>query len=263
MKKIFILFCLCLMAFAGCNSPEEIQKGENTAFARIVDGVESGNLILAGDNTYDVYILDVEDIPVFLDGKKKNKNCLEDGMPITIHFNGAIAESFPAKFGSVSCIEAYSRGTEKNPSGTYYDLAGLYLKAMNDIWGEDTALNHDTKYISVDLKDAPGNLTDGEKSAITWIFANSHQKEGLQLSYEELVNEGYIKKDELYWEDGVLFSIKNSMDENEVYHGLPVIKFDLTKWRSGLGALFYVDCTASWPQNGTWSDYKVGGVAIS
>ncbi len=263
MKKIFILFCLCLMVFTGCNSPEEIQKGENTAFVRIVDGAESGNLILAGVNTYDVYILSTEDIPVFLDGKKTSSECLEDGMPVTIHFDGGIEESFPAKFGSVSCIEAYSRGTAKNPLGTYYDLAGLYLKAMNDIWGEDTALNHDTKYISVDLKDAPGNLTDGEKSAITWIFTNSHKKEGLQMSHEELVNEGYIKKDEHHWEDGVLFSITNSMDENEVYHGLPVVKFDLTKWRSGLGALYYVDCTASWPQNGTWSDYKVGGVAIS
>ncbi|MBR4030265.1 MAG: hypothetical protein IKJ06_02580 [Clostridia bacterium] len=263
MKKIFILLCFVFMFLTGCNSPEEIQKGDNTAFVRIVDGAESGNLILAGESTYDVYILSTENIPVFLDGKKNSADCLEDGMPVTIHYSGGIEESFPAKLGSVSCIEAYSRGTEKNPSGTYYDLAGLYLKAMNDIWNEDTALNHDTKYISVNLKDAPGNLTDGEKSAITWIFANSHQKEGLQLSFEELTNKGYIKKDELYWKDGVLFSIADSMNENEIYHGLPVVKFDLTKWRSGLGALFYVDCTASWPQNGTWSDYQVGGVAIS
>lgn len=263
MKKIFILLCLSLMVFTGCNSKEKIQKGENSAFVKIIDGAESGNLILAGENAYEVYILNTEDIPVFLDGKKINANRLEDGMPVTIHFSGGIEESFPAKFGTVTCIEAYSRGTEKNPSGTYYDLAGLYLKAMNDIWNEDAALNHDIKYISVNLKDAPGNLTDGEKSAIAWIFANSHQKEGLQLSIEELRNLGYIKKDEHHWKDGVLFSIKNSMNENEIYYGLPVIKFDLTKWRSGLGALYYMDCTVSWPQNGTWSDYQVGGVAIS
>ena len=263
MKKVVILVCVALLLLSACNNPQEMQKGENAAFVRIIDGAESGNLILAGNNAYDVYILNAEDIPVFLDGKNKGSDCLEDGMPVTIHFDGGIEESFPAKFGSVTSIEAYSRGTKENPAGTYYDLAGLYLKAMNDIMSEDSALNHDTKYISVDLKDAPGNLTDGEKSAVTWIFANSHQKEGLQLSIEELRNQGYIKKGEHHWEDGVLFSIKNSMDENEVYYGLPVIKFDLTKWRSGLGALFYVDCGASWPQNGTWSDYKIGGVAIS
>ena len=66
-----------------------------------------------------------------------------------------------------------------------------------------------------------------------------------------------------YFEDGILFSITDSMNAEEQYNGLRVIKFDAQKWRSGTGAYYFGDCTASWPQNGTWSDYNIGSQAIS
>ena len=53
------------------------------------------------------------------------------------------------------------------------------------------------------------------------------------------------------------------MKAEEQYNGLRVIKFDAQKWRSGLGAYFFTDCSVSWPQQGTWTDYNVGGHAIS
>ena len=60
-----------------------------------------------------------------------------------------------------------------------------------------------------------------------------------------------------------MFSITDSMKAEERYNGLRVIKFDAQKWRSGLGAYIFSDCTASWPQMGTWTDYNVGAHAIS
>ena len=160
-------------------------------------------------------------------------------------------------------ISGYSIGTKRNPGGTCYDLSGLYLKVLEDLWEVDAGLNGDIKYISIDLSKAPGELTEGEKSAISYIFAKAHDKQCLQLTFEELREQGYIKKDELYWENGLLFSITDSMKAEEQYHGLRVIKFDAQKWRSGTGAYIFSDCTASWPQMGTWTDYNVGAHAIS
>ena len=41
------------------------------------------------------------------------------------------------------------------------------------------------------------------------------------------------------------------------------IEFDASKWRGDLGAYFFTDCKASFSQNGTWSDYKIGSKAIA
>ena len=39
--------------------------------------------------------------------------------------------------------------------------------------------------------------------------------------------------------------------------------FDAQKWRSPLGAYYFGDCSALWPELGSWSGYKVGHEAIS
>lgn len=252
----------------GADGPTSIFIGEeienNTSLKlKIVDGSYTGELILAGTNKYDVYTLNVKETPVFIDGKEANYTDLEDGMPVTVDFDGSIEETFPAKLGSVKGIYGHSIGTQQNPGGTFYDLSGLYLKVLNDLWETDSGLNSDIKYISVDLSKAPAGLTEGEKSAVCWIFANSHNAEGLQLSLDELDAEGYMDKDKLYWEDGILFSITDKMGENEIHFGLNTIKFDAKKWRSGDGAYFFNDCTASCSQMGTWETYNVGGHAIS
>lgn len=237
---------------------------------KIIDGAESGNLILAGAETNSVYSLDANKVEILVNGNKAELKDLEDGMPIDVYYNVDF-NNVPQKYGvpidiSPLCdsINGHTIGTERNPGGTLYDLSGLYLKVLEDLWETDAGLNGDIKYISIDLSKAPGELTDGEKSAISYIFAKAHDKQCLQLSYEELAEQGYLKGDKPYhFEDGILFSITDSMKAEEQYYGLRVIKFDAEKWRSGLGAYFFTDCTASWPQNGTWTDYNVGGHAIS
>ena len=282
MKK-YLIICLILSIaiLTGCdstkpgvNGPTENQVsylGEKyeQATLKIIDGAESGNLILAGAETNFVYTLDANSIDILVDGKKAEFKDLEDGMPIDIYYEGNF-DNVPQKQGQpinitsfCNSINGHSIGTERNPGGTYYDLSGLYLKVLEDLWGTDAGLNGEIKYISIDLSKAPGELTEGEKSAISYIFAKAHEKQCLQLTFEELREQGYIKKDELYWEDGLLFSITDDMKAEEQYNGLRVIKFDAQKWRSGLGAYFFTDCSVSWPQQGTWTDYNVGGHAIS
>ncbi|MBR3996082.1 MAG: hypothetical protein IKI97_12480 [Clostridia bacterium] len=259
----------------GVNGPTENQVSyldENYEHKtlKIVDGAENGNLILAGAENSFIYALDANKVDILIDGKKAELKDLEDGMPIDVYCNGEFINirheaDVPIDITSLcKTINGHSIGTERNPGGSLYDLSGLYLKVLEDLWETDAGLNGDIKYISIDLNKAPGELTEGEKSAISYIFAKAHDKQCLQLSHEELIEQGYLKGDKpYYFEDGILFSITDSMKAEEQYNGLQVIKFDAEKWRSGTGAYYFGDCTASWPQNGTWTDYNIGYQAIS
>ncbi|MBE6112944.1 MAG: hypothetical protein E7195_08030 [Peptococcaceae bacterium] len=275
MKKYLIAIILCLLVFCGCQPKE---AGEPVTLC-IVDGAETGNLVLAGETASDVYTLSVEGITVYLDGEKADASVLEDGMKIDIVHSGEILETYPASFGDIKWIDAYSLGTEKNPGGSYYDLCGLYLKVLDDLWEKDSGLNGEINYVSVDLSKAPGNLTDGEKAAIAWIFGGNHNVTALTLPSDELAEQGYFteislsymgkgdgadeKERKIYqWDDGVLFTIVDTREEEELY-SLPVIKFDAMKWRTPLGAYYFSNCSAVWPQIGTWSSYNVEHEMIS
>jgi len=275
MKKIMTLLLLCVgFLFCGCEKEQEI------SYLRIVDGAETGQLVLAGERASDVYTLDMKDIKVFLDGKKSDASVLEDGMMAEILHNGWIQTTYPGTFSDVYEVRVYSLGSEKNPGGSYYDLCGLYLEVLEDLWNKDAGLNEEIQYISVDLTDAPGNLTDGEKAAIAWIFGGKHGVQALTLTSEELKEQGYYteivytgtglpmssddNRPKAYmWEDGVLFTIIDNMGQDAATYSLPVIKFDAWKWRTPLGAYFFSNCSAVWPQMGTWSDYNIEHEMIS
>ena len=278
MKKrniILSLFAiLSLLLFCGCEREQEVTS------LRIVDGAATGQLVLAGERESDVYTLDMKDIKVFLDGKKADASALEDGMMAEIVHSGWIQTTYPGQFSDVYEVRVYSLGSEKNPGGSYYDVCGLYLQVLEDLWNADPGLNSEIQYISVDLTDAPGNLTDGEKAAIAWIFGGKHGVQALTLNSEELKEQGYFteivytgtglpmssddNRPKAYlWEDGVLFSIIDNMGQDAVSYSLPVIKFNAWKWRTPLGAYWFSNCSAVWPQMGTWSSYNIEYEMIS
>lgn len=272
---------------------------------RIVDGAEEGELLLAeldhplndrelyhhdGKSVYrlplngirgkeelqpDGTILAVDlannGISVYLDGEPALPSDLQDGMAVEISFNGAIEDSFPARLGEVYEFHAYSIGTPQSPGGSCYDLCGLYLQVLSDLWEKDPGLNSHITLAGLDLSGAPGGLLDSEKAALCWRFGELHGVETVQGTFEELAEEGYftqVSSDPerpLYqWDEGCLFTIAPNQDhDGEVYFGLPVLFFDAQKWRSPLGGYYFQDCSAVWPESGTWSGYKVGGEAIS
>lgn len=241
---------------------------KSLSIMKIVDGAESGNLVLASE-TEGVMTLSTENIPVFLDGKEADPSSIMDGMTVHIHHSGNILETYPAKFENVSKIEVFSIGTKNQVGGTLFDLCGLYLKVLDDLWKVDSGLNGDAEYVSIDLSEAPGGLNEFEKAAIRWIFENKHGVMVLGFTLEELKEQGYLTaaggSDDLYqWDNGVLLSItQKQSEEPDAYYGLRTIKFNAMKWRSPLGAYMFMDCTASWPQMGTWEDYNIGSEAIS
>ncbi len=280
MKKItcICIFSLFILLLNGCGKSQSetppATSAETVLSLRIADGAQTGTLLLAGKSSDALYLLPTEGISIFLDGKEAGAAALEDGMMADITFSGEIAETYPAKLCGVSKISVYSRGSQQNPMGDTYDLCGLYLQVLEDLWEKDDGLNNDISYISVDLSDAPGNLSAGEKQAIAWTFAQKHNVTPLTLGYEALLAEGYLSPylpddssdfddtTPYFWEDGLLFSISATEEEGESY-SLPTLRFHANKWRTPLGAYFFYDCTAVWSEDGRQASYSIGAEMIS
>ncbi len=289
-------------------APPSLAEDEEPAvfLCRIVDGAEDGDLLLAEleegpGGGAGVYRLNLWNggpradilygdgpagksqpltVPVYLDGELADPSVLEDGMPVEVAFNGFAAESFPARLGEVYSVSAWSRGQVKNPGGSCYDLCGLYLQVLGDLWQKDPGLNGNIALAGLDLSQAPGELAESEKAALAWRFGEMHGVEVVTGTFEELEEQGYFTASPIstpapdssvnysrtwyQWDDGCLFSITSNdgMHEGEVY-SLPVLFFNAEKWRSPLGAYFFHDCSAVWPAFGTWSGYQIGGEMIS
>ena len=301
-KRVFILtLCLLLTACApAAETPESPARTEGPAApadpagvppslaedeeptvltCRVVDGAEDGNLLLAelDEGLYGgtgVYRLNVKDVPVTLDGEAAEPSVLEDGMAVDVAFNGTVLESFPAQLGEVYSVSAWSRGRGRNGGGTMFDLCGLYLQVLDDLWKKDPALNGDVSQIALDLSRAPGELTEGEKTALVHRFGELHGVEAFAATFEELKEQGYLTPEPLgdgapegaafvRWEDGCLFSITPSEDHEGESYSLPTLFFNAEKWRSSLGAYGFYDCSAGWGQVSTWNGYQIGSEMIS
>lgn len=301
-KRVFILtLCLLLTACApAAETPESPARTEGPAApadpagvppslaedeeptvltCRVVDGAEDGNLLLAelDEGLYGgtgVYRLNVKDVPVTLDGEAAEPSVLEDGMAVDVAFNGHVLESFPAQLGEVYSVSAWSRGRGRNGGGTMFDLCGLYLQVLDDLWKKDPALNEDVSQIALDLSQAPGELTEGEKLALVHRFGELHGVVAFAATFEELKEQGYLTSEPLgdgapegaaflHWEDGCLFSITPSEDHEGESYSLPTLFFNAEKWRSSLGAYGFYDCSAGWGQVSTWNGYQIGSEMIS
>lgn len=214
----------------------------------LVDGAGTDTLLLAGETAGEVYTVPADSFPLTLDGEPADASVLEDGMPITLAYTG-IEESFPARL-SVAAAETYSLGTEKNPGGGFYDLCGLYLQVLSDLaeGGEET--------VAVDLSQAPGDLTEGEKAAIAWRFRETC---GTELADPESADPGIAR-----------FAIREAGTEGEAY-SLPVLKFEAERSQTLpagpdgtrlAAARILQDCTAVWPEFGAWTGYQVGSEVL-
>ena len=246
---------------------------------RIVDGAEDGTLLLAEldeglHGGTGVYRLAVKDVPVTLDGEAAEPSALEDGMAVDVAFNGTVMETFPAQLGEVYSVSAWTRGRGRSPAGTTYDLCGLYLQVLDDLWEKDKGLNENITLAGLDLSQAPGELTESEKAALAWRFGELHGVEVVTGTFDELKEQGYFTSESLgdgapeeaaflHWEDGCLFSITPNEDHEGEACSLPTLFFNAEKWRSSLGAYFFHDCSAMWPEAGTWSGYQTGSEMIS
>lgn len=229
---------------AGAEEPPAPAPTETAARleARIADGAETGELLLAGADGQ-LYALSAGDTPVTLDGGAAGRAELRDGMLVTVCHSGLIQETYPARFDSVSALEARSAGTD--------DRCGLYLQVLEDLWNVDSGLNDGVTQLGMDLSGVT-DLTESEKAAVVWRFGQARGLVPVTGTFEELAEAGYLDRERLVWENGILFTLSGSASEG----------FQAEKWRSGTGAYFFTDCTARAGDGGGWT-YRVGAEAIS
>ena len=216
----------------------------------LVDGAGTDTLLLAGETAGEVYTVPADSFPLTLDGEPADASVLEDGMPLTVAYTG-IEETFPARL-SIAAAEVYRLGAEKNPGGGFYDLCGLYLQVLSDLaeGGEET--------VAVDLSQAPGDLTEGEKAAIAWRF---RELCGAGLADPENAAPGTAR-----------FTIRAASGEEGVAYSLPVLQFEAERSQTlpagpdgarPATARILQDCTAVWPEFGTWTGYQVGSEVLA
>lgn len=283
---ILSLLCALLAGCAGTACPPASGGGDQepspkgapaTARCRVVSVSENNVLLLADVDSErgDIYTLDAGELSLEHDqaelGGLLDDGQLAVGALVEVAFGGDILESYPALFGGVERITVLP--------DEFDDRCALYLRVLNDLWGKDEGLNSSgVEYISVDL--AATSLTPAERSAVAWTFAQAHGAMPLELSYEQLCEDGYIsglEGEDIFpaWENGVLFTITETDDP--VTFNLPslseggelpsmtqyniknTVSFDASKWRTALGAYGFSKCVAVQNNDGVWGDYHING----
>lgn len=141
------------------------------------------------------------------------------------------------------------------------DVCDLYWQVLEDLWAVDPGLNSDISAIGLDLSTAPGDLSEAQKDELAARFGAAHGCEVTRATWQELADAGIIDAEALYWEDGCLFTIRANDDAAGEPGTGTELHFDAQKWRSGLGAYFFGDCTAKYTGGG-WQ-YSVGCEAIA
>lgn len=243
-------------------SPVPTPEGAEVLPARIVDGAETGALVLAGEGAGEVYLLDASGLPVELDGAPAAPERLRDGMEVEVVYDGMILETYPARFSSPMLLRAHSPA-----EGERVDLCGLYLQVLEDLYRVDGGLNKGLTELGVDLSGAPGDLTEGERSAVAYCFGMAHGLLPVTGTWEELAEAGYLTGETLAdgtavytWQTGCHFSIR-AHEGGQGEDGL--LRFDAVKRRGPLGAYCFYDCTAAPTGGGVWETYSMGEEMIS
>lgn len=148
---------------------------------------------------------------------------LSPGMVVEVAFEGGVMETYPMQL-----IPQKVTVKEKG-----WDYLSLYRKALSDIWGEDTGLNGGTLvYFGFDFTEI-ATLSKWEKQLLAQSFSEGHGTTPLFGSITELMEEGYINEEHLYWEDGVHFTISKEEAKNGK------VSFSIEKWKGGLAAIGY------------------------
>lgn len=250
-RSTFLLVIITLLILlSGCtpaakqNTPNDDTSTDEQSKAIYIGKVikiYDNYLLVAGadDNasSSDLYIVSTD---IDFDSDK-----IKAGSIIKIGYDGTIMESYPAKFGGVQYVKLIEQKD---------DFVGLYEKVFDKLWETDKGLNTSIDILAFDLSQTT-NLTDAEKNGLIFVLGNKYSLETVSGTFEQLSEEGYIDKEKLYFENGILFSFEVTKESKDSF------KFNARKWRSGRGAYFFQDCTAEKTKDG-W-DFKIGSEAIS
>jgi hypothetical protein len=247
MKKLFIVLILILLfalPSAACSGNKQIPKTDAVLAGKIVQ-IYDHSFLLAGKNAADLYMIQSSLKIYDANNNAADASALKAGQEAEIGYSGGIMESYPMQLGKPAYIKITGQGE---------DLVGFYQTILNDLWNVDQGLNPDSGVLAFDLTQVE-NLSNAEKSALVYIVSGSYGLTGLAGTFDELGEQGYINRENLYFENGMLFEFElTNVTQNS-------FTFDVKKWRSGTGAYIFHDCKAV--KSGDDWNYTVGAEMIS
>ncbi len=260
-RFIFILM-LTVLVMGGCGTKEEVSSTKNPPqsdqtpssdgeeqFSFRAEIIESGDVLLITPSEESNEARSSDKISVNVagavlmdeNGATIKTEHLIAGDILVITYNGMIAESYPAQITATK-VEKVGHN----------NLMDGYLALIDDIYQEDKGLNNDIKKIALDTSEWI-NLTNLEQEMILTKVTAAYGLDIIEGTYEELVEQKIIDKDQLLFPDGILIKLsKITYDENK-----EEIKCAISKWRSGDGAIGADDVTAVL-KNGSWEITKEG-----
>ena len=130
--------------------------------------------------------------------------------------------------------------------------AEAYFLIFQEMFPSDSALNHEIKYIALDLSEARLETPDSFTRLMEEFCAESEYTLLLD-TIDGLTEKGYIK--DLYFEEGIVISFKDrKLTDNQLIT-------EAMKWRSGLGAIGAAYTAEK--KNGAWEITKTENEWIS
>lgn len=141
------------------------------------------------------------------------------------------------------CSKTPINEAEKNPNESNdTSYSKLYCDVIDAAFKEDSALNSEIKYVSIDTESIY-NFSDIDKKFLFDYINKKYNVTTLDMNFKELVSEGYIT--DSYFTEGVLFKIDSYTKTSDT-----ILSFTCSKFRSGLGSNgFTVDATK---ENNNW-----------
>ena len=163
--------------------------------------------------------------------KEYDGNNYEVGTKVKVTYTGEIRETYPAQVDCVSIEEIENK------------TINMYEKMLEDLIGQDSALNTDAKFIAIDFEnfkayhkdrntkeDQMRSLSPNEKQALL-DFLRKYNDNVIEANFEELKEQGHFNEETMTL-DGILISID---DIEKIKEDKIVLR--ITKYRSALGAI--------------------------
>ena len=176
--------------------------------------------------------------------------------------NSTREQSSYTEVPTTSSAAATAATTIVEPS--YSAIVRLYFEVIKEVYSEDPGLNGGISIISLDLS-GTNNLSAEDKEDLRDLVSSEYSFDTYTYTYDELVDQGLIDEglidDELtdekisYFEKGILFEITDTPITDNAF------TFQIEKYRSGIGALAYSECTAK-KTGDTW-EYTLSGAMMA
>ena len=237
--------------------PDTSQDAVKLENLLLVDRSDNGSLLLASaiadDNS--LYLTSLaSDFAVTIDGQSKSAKDLKNGMLISLQYQGGLAESYPAQIMEVASLNASTVSKEEYP-----DLVGFLLEVSTKLWEKDTALNG--KMVAFDFSKFPIPLSQNLQNAVAYRFSATHNVDARIQTREELEQDGSITKDGFL--DGCLITFEPAEQGANPINEKGTLNFNVSKWKSPKGAIFWTNCKAEWVTDGEYPVFTIGQESVS